>query len=134
MLSPRVASLIERFGATRLIGLGLASTAAGYALFVPVGLNSGYAAAMLPTFVLAGLGFGLACGPLNVAATSFQFGVALVLAVVTAVNGANTGGSPAGLLNGFHAAIVVSLIAALLGVAAMALRRRTAAAACPETA
>jgi hypothetical protein len=72
---------------------------------------------MLPTFVLAGLGFGLACGPLNVAATngiapeeqglagglvntSFQFGVALVLAVVTAVNSANTGGSPAGLLNG----------------------------------
>lgn len=79
----------------------------------PALLNSGYAAAMLPTFVLAGVGFGLACGPLNGAATngiapeqrgfagglvntSLQLGVALVLAVVTAVNSANTGGSPVG--------------------------------------
>jgi predicted MFS family arabinose efflux permease len=151
VLSPRIAPLIERFGTTRLIGLGLASTAVGYALFLPIGLNSGYAGAMLPTFVFAGLGFGLAYGPLNVAATngiepheqglagglvntSFQFGGALVLAVVTAVNSANTGpgGSPAGLLNGFHAALVVSLIAALVGVAATTLRRRERAIPCPE--
>ena len=63
---------------------------------------------MLPTFVLAGIGFALAFGPLNVAATSgvaaeeqglaggllntsFQFGGAVVLAIVTAVNNANTG-------------------------------------------
>jgi EmrB/QacA subfamily drug resistance transporter len=147
LLSPRIPALIERFGTTRLIGLGLASTAAGYALFIPIGLDSGYATAMMPTFVLAGLGFGLAYGPLNVAATngvepqeqglagglvntSFQFGGALVLAVVTAVNSANAGsdGSPAALLDGFHAAVFVSLIAALLGVAAMTLRRRTRAA------
>jgi EmrB/QacA subfamily drug resistance transporter len=108
VLSPRIAPLIERFGATRLIALGLASTAAGYALFLPIGLDSSYATAMFPTFVLAGLGFALAYGPLNVAATngvapeeqglagglvntSFQFGGALVLAVVAAVNNANTG-------------------------------------------
>jgi EmrB/QacA subfamily drug resistance transporter len=143
LLSPRVAPLIERYGTTRLIGLGLASTAAGYALFIPIGLESGYATAMLPTFVLAGLGFGLAYGPLNVAATngvapqeqglagglvntSFQFGGALVLAVVTAVNSANAGtdGSPSAVLDGFHAAIVVSLIVALLGAATVTLRRR----------
>ena len=70
MLSPRVARLIERFDALRLIGLGLASTAAAGALFVPVGLNLGCAAAGLPAFVLAGLGLGLACGPLIVAATN----------------------------------------------------------------
>jgi MFS family permease len=151
LLAPRMAGLIERFGTARLIGLGLASTGAGYALFLPIGLDSSYLAAMLPTFVLAGLGFALAYGPLNVAATngvapeeqglagglvntSFQFGGALVLAVVTAVNSANTGGdgSAQGLLDGFQAAIVVSLIAALLGLVATVARRREAAVPCPE--
>src|SRR5205085_3487539 len=70
ILSPRIAPLIERFGTSRLIGLGLASTAASYALFLPIGMHSGYAVAMLPTFLFAGLGFGLAYGPLNVAATN----------------------------------------------------------------
>jgi EmrB/QacA subfamily drug resistance transporter len=152
LLSPRIAPLIERFGANRLIALGLASTAAGYALFLPIGLDSTYATAMFPTFVLAGLGFALAYGPLNVAATngvapeeqglagglvntSFQFGGALVLAAVTAVNNANAGtdGSPQAMLDGFHAAIYVSLIVAVLGVAAMALRRRPRTAPQPET-
>ena len=132
---------------------GLASTAVGYALFLPIGLDSTYAAAMLPTMLLAGLGFALAYGPLNIAATngvapeeqglasglvntSFQFGGALVLAVATAVNTANTGadGSPSALLDGFHAAIVVSLIVAVLGVAATALRRPGRAEPCPQPA
>ena len=75
---------------------------------------------------------GLAGGLVN---TSFQFGGALVLAVATAVNNANArgDGTAQGLLDGFHAAIVVSLIVAVLGVAAIAARRRPqAAAACPE--
>jgi predicted MFS family arabinose efflux permease len=152
-LAPRIAPLVERFGATRLIGLGLASTGLGYALFLPIGLDSSYLVGMLPTFLLTGLGFGLAYGPLNIAATngvapeeqglagglvntSFQFGGALVLAIVTAVNSASAGtdGSPTALLEGFQAAIVVSLIAAALGVAAIGLRRRTRAAPCPEPA
>jgi EmrB/QacA subfamily drug resistance transporter len=150
-LAPRMAPLVERFGPSRLIAAGLTSTVIGYALFLPIGLDSGYVTAMLPTFLLTGLGFGLAYGPLNIAATngvapqeqglagglvntSFQFGGALVLAVATAVNNANAGssGSPDALLDGFHAAIVVSLIAAVLGVAAVALRRRTQAVPCPE--
>jgi MFS family permease len=143
VLAPRMAPLVGRFGVTRLIVAGLSSMVAAYALFLPIGLDSGYVMAMLPTFLLGGLGFGLAYGPLNIAATngiapeeqglaggllntSFQFGGALVLAVVTAVNNATagSGGSPQALLDGFHAAIVVSLIAAALGVAAMALRGR----------
>jgi EmrB/QacA subfamily drug resistance transporter len=143
VLSPRVAPLIERFGAIRLAALGIASTAIGYALFLPIGLDSSYVAAMLPTFIFAGLGFGLAYGPLNVAATngiapeeqglagglvntSFQFGGALVLAIVTAVNNANVGtdGSPQAILDGFHAALIVSLIVAVLGAAAVGLQRR----------
>jgi len=143
VLAPRMAPLVARFGVTRLIVAGLTSTVAAYALFLPIGLDSGYVTAMLPTFLLGGLGFGLAYGPLNIAATngiapeeqglaggllntSFQFAGALVLAVVTAVNNASvgSGGSRQALLDGFHAAIVVSLIAAALGVAAMALRGR----------
>jgi EmrB/QacA subfamily drug resistance transporter len=144
LLAPRIAPLVMRFGVSRLIFVGMASTAVAYGLFVPIGLDSSYVTAMLPTFLLAGLGFALAFGPLNIAATtgvaaeeqglaggllntSFQFGGALVLAVVTAVNNANVGhdGSPQSLLNGFHAAIVVSLIAAVLGMTAIAARGRT---------
>jgi EmrB/QacA subfamily drug resistance transporter len=143
VLSPRVAPLIERFGAMRLAGFGLASTAIGYGLFLPIGLDSGYAAAMLPTFIFGGLGFALAYGPLNVAATngvapheqglagglvntSFQFGGALVLAIATAVSAANAGsdGSAQAVLDGFHAAIIVSVIVAVIGTVAVALQRR----------
>ena len=153
LLSPRIAPLVMRFGVTKLILGGMVAIAAGYALFLQIGLNSGYAAVMLPTFLLAGLGFALAFPPLNIAATSgvvpteqglaggllntsFQFGGALVLAVVTAVNNANrgSGGSPQALLDGFHAAIYVSVIVAVLGVAAVAsgVRRRAPAVAQQE--
>jgi EmrB/QacA subfamily drug resistance transporter len=143
VLAPRIAPLVMRFGTRRLITAGLASTAIGYALFLPIGLDSGYVAAILPTMVFAGFGFALAYGPLNIAATngvvpqeqglasglvntSFQFGGALVLAVATAVNNANVGvgGSEQALLDGFQAAVVVSVIAALLGVLVTSLRLR----------
>jgi Na+/melibiose symporter-like transporter len=142
-LAPRVAPLVARFGVTRVIAAGLTSMVAAYALFLPIGLNSGYVTAMVPTFILGGLAFGLAYGPLNIAATngiapeeqglagglvntSFQFGGALVLAIVTAVADANgaSDGSAQGLLDGFHAAIWVSLAAAVIGVLAMVLPAR----------
>jgi EmrB/QacA subfamily drug resistance transporter len=141
VLAPRIAPLVMRFGVKRLITAGLASTAIGYALFLPIGTDSTYAAAILPTMLLAGFGFALAYGPLNIAATngvrneeqglasglvntSFQFGGALVLAVSTAVFNANTAadGTAQGLLDGFQAAVVVSVIAAGLGVVVTALR------------
>jgi EmrB/QacA subfamily drug resistance transporter len=138
VLSPRIAPLIMRFGVSRLIVGGMLSITAAYALFLPIGLDSTYLAAMLPTFLLAGLGFALAFGPLNVAATngvapeeqglaggllntSFQFGGALALAIVTAVINANVGrgGGPQSVLDSFHAALYVSVGAAILGVTAM---------------
>jgi len=139
-LMPRVAPLVQRFGVTPVIFTALLAHAAAYAVFLSIGLDSGYLAILLPTFLLVGLGFGLGFGPLNIAATngiaaeeqglagglvntSFQFGGALVLAVVTAVNNAaaGPGDTPQAVLRGFHAAIVVSLIVALLGAAVTAL-------------
>jgi MFS family permease len=145
LVSPRMASLIGRFGVSRLIVAGMVSIAAGYLLFLPIGLHSSYAFAMLPTFLLAGIGFALAFGPLNVAGTSgvaseeqglaggllntsFQFGGALVLAIVTAVINANvgSGGTPQATLDGFHAGLYVSVFAAVLGIVAMSRRSRAA--------
>ncbi len=145
LVSPRIGTLIGRFGVTRLVVAGLISLTAGYVLFLPISLDSTYALGMLPTFILAGIGFALAFGPLNVAATSgvaaeeqglaggllntsFQFGGAVVLAIVTAVNNANTGKgvSDQAVLDGFHAALYVSVAAALVGIVAMTRRRRAA--------
>jgi hypothetical protein len=142
VLSPRMAWLVQRFGVSRLIVTGLTAISGAYALFLPIGLDSGYVGAMLPTFLLAGLGFAFAFGPLNIAGTngvaaeeqglaggllntSFQFGGALVLAIVTAViaAGSGAGGSPQAVLDGFHAGIYVSVGAALLGISAMVLQR-----------
>jgi EmrB/QacA subfamily drug resistance transporter len=149
VLAPRIAPLVMRFGVKRLITAGLLSTAIGYTLFLPIGVDSPYVTAILPTMLFAGFGFALAYGPLNIAATngvapheqglasglvntSFQFGGALVLAVATAVNNANTvaDGTQQGLLDGFQAAVLVSVIAAGIGVVVTALsfgRRRGAA-------
>jgi EmrB/QacA subfamily drug resistance transporter len=146
LLSPRIAPLIERVGVTRLVVAGLASIAAGYALFLPISLDSSYLGGMLPTFLLAGLGFGLAFAPLNVAATSgvapeeqglagglintsFQLGGAFVLAVVAAVANASTGtdSSPQAILDGFHTALYATIAVAVLGALAMLTRRPIAA-------
>jgi hypothetical protein len=143
VLSPRIAPLIGRVSVSKLAAAGLASLAIGYALFLPIGLDSSYAWAMLPTFIFGGLGFALAFGPINVAATagvapheqglaggllntSFQFGAALVLAVVTSVASATTGtGRTAqATLDGFHAALFVPLAAAAVGASALLLQRR----------
>jgi EmrB/QacA subfamily drug resistance transporter len=140
LMAPRIAPLVARFGVMRLILAGLVSATAAYALFVPIGVDSPYWTAILPTVLLAGLGFALAFAPLNIAATSgvapmeqglaggllntsFQFGGALFLAVVTAVNNANvgSGGSGQALLDGFQPAVAVSVIASVLGIIAIAL-------------
>jgi len=104
--------------------------------------------------LLAGLGFALAFAPLNIAATtgvapveqglaggllntSFQFGGALFLAISTAVYNANVGitGTDQALLDGFQPALVVSVIASVLGIAAIGLRRpRSQPATVPEVA
>ena len=126
--------LVNRFGVHRVIVAGLVLAVAAYVLFLPVDADWTYAA-MVPSLALLGIAFALTFGPLTIAATngvaeeeqglasgiltmSFQFGAALGLAVVTAVIVAVTGSdaSPAAQLEGFHAALVVPLVAAILGV------------------
>jgi EmrB/QacA subfamily drug resistance transporter len=136
LLAPTVTPrLVGRFGVQPVILAGMVAAVVAYPLFLSIGTDSNYATVMLPTFILAGLAFAFAYGPLNIAATngiepheqglagglvntSFQFGGALGLAIVTAVNNANVGpdGSPQALLDGFHAALIVPVIAAAIGV------------------
>jgi MFS family permease len=136
----RMGAIVNRVGTALPIVTGLTCFAISYLLFLNIGGDSGYLSAMLPTFLLAGLGFTLAFGPLNVAATtgvadqeqglasglvqtSFQVGGAIGLAVSTAVIEAGTSGSSAtlgsakALLDGFHPGLVVSLAIAVIGIA-----------------
>ncbi|HKH23556.1 MAG TPA: MFS transporter [Solirubrobacterales bacterium] len=138
--SPNIGRLIDRVGTTVPIAVGLTSLAASYVLFLSIGANTDYLTGMLPTFILAGIGFTLTFGPLNMAATggvapeeqglasglvytSFQVGGAIGLAIATAVIDAGTAassapaGSSAALLDGFHPAILTSLAIAVLGIA-----------------
>ncbi|MDX3853464.1 MFS transporter [Streptomyces sp. AK02-01A] len=129
-LTPR---LVRRFGNAKVISGGLLLAALAYALFLPVGADWTYPA-MFPALITLGLAFALAYGPLTIVAmegveereqglaggllyTSFQFGAALGLSTVTAVNVAATDSdAPAALLDGYHAALVVPLAAALLAL------------------
>jgi MFS family permease len=138
--SPNVGRIVDRVGTTVPIAAGLTSLAAAYVLFLNIGADTDYVTGMLPTFILAGIGFTLTFGPLNMAATggvapqeqglasglvytSFQVGGAIGLAIATAVidSGVSGSSSPAGssaaLLDGFHPAIITSLAIAVIGIA-----------------
>ncbi|SNS55248.1 Predicted arabinose efflux permease, MFS family [Streptosporangium subroseum] len=142
-LTPR---LVNRFGNVPVLFGGMVLATLAYVLFLPVGLDWAYTA-MLPTMILLGLAFSLAYGPLTMAAvdgvdehehglaggllyTAMQFGTALGLSAVTAVNVAalGDGGSPEAGLNALQAALVVPVVAGVLGavVTAFGLRARKA--------
>lgn len=137
--------LVNRFGSARVVLGGLLSGLLAYALFLGVGLDWTYAA-MLPSMLLIGLMFAFVYGPVTIVATdgvaeheqglagglinsSFQFGAALGLSMVTAVNVAALGGGtdPEAGLAAMRTALLVPVTATLLGalVAVSALRPRT---------
>ncbi|MDA0172697.1 MFS transporter [Solirubrobacter taibaiensis] len=151
-LTPR---LVERFGKLPVIGAGMALAVVGYALFLPLGPDWTYLQ-MLPTILLVGVAFALTFGTLMIVATdgiaeaeqglasglqyvSLQFGAAVGLAVVAAVNVAATNGSSqAALLDGFQAALFVPVAAVVLGLVVTAtalpgLRRASVIGACSST-
>ncbi|QNE20184.1 MFS transporter [Kribbella qitaiheensis] len=120
--------LVNRFGNGRVIFGGFTFAALGYAAFLPLSAQWSYPA-MLPSFILLGLAFSLAYGPLTIAATdgipeqeqglaggvlttSFQFGSALGLAVVAAVLAT----ADELTVEGFRSALLVPLVAAGLGL------------------
>ncbi len=117
--------LVNRFGNARVVFGGFALATLAYLAFLPLGTTF---AAMLPTFLLLGLGFALAYGPLTIAATdrvaedeqglasgvlttSFQFGAALGLAAVAAVLAT----ADELTIDAFRNGLLVPLVAAGLG-------------------
>jgi MFS family permease len=138
--SPQSGKLVNRFGTARVVTLGMLAFLGAYLLSTDIDQGSSYLSGILPTMVLAGIGFMLTFGPLNMAATegirdheqglasgllftSLQFGGAITLAVATAAMDAGTSGSAsaagsaAATLDGFHAALLVSVAVAGAGLA-----------------
>jgi predicted MFS family arabinose efflux permease len=132
--------LVRRLGNARVVVAGLALAALAYALFLPLTADGSYWL-MLPAFLVLGVAFALAYGPLTIAATdgvdeheqglaggilttSFQFGAALGLAVVTAVVVTASGGGPLSY-DALRAGLLVALAAAVLGVVVTAPGLRT---------
>jgi EmrB/QacA subfamily drug resistance transporter len=136
-LSPRMGTLLDRFGPPRMVLLALGCLVAGYAWFLRIGPQPDYPAVILPSVLLIGAAFGLGFSSLNVQATagvadeeqglasgilqtSFQVGGAIVLAIVTAVVGAHGGSrlaAPGALLAAYRPALEVITGVAALGVA-----------------
>ncbi|WP_229073378.1 MFS transporter [Actinoplanes sp. DH11] len=128
--------LVERFGNYRVMVVGVAFSAVGYALFLDIPATAGYWTGMFPTMILLGLSFTLVYGPLTIVAvqgvadeeqglaggiwnTSFQFGAALGLAAATSLSGVDTADDGA-MLAGFHTAFILPVAGSLLGLLVIA--------------
>ncbi|MEV4217307.1 MFS transporter [Nonomuraea sp. NPDC049725] len=134
--------LVNRYGNARVILGGLLSGVVAFAMFLGVGMDWTYAA-MVPSMLLIGLMFAFVYGPVTIVATegiaeheqglagglitsSFQFGAALGISMVTVVNVAALDGGASGI-DAVRAALVVPVLATLVSVVVVAsgLRRRT---------
>lgn len=143
LLSPRVAPLVSRFGTAPVALAGLTLAAVANLLLRFLAADSSYLTVLLPVFVLMGVAFSLAYGPLTMAAsdavpaadqglagglvnTAFLIGPALGLSMATAVNTAYSGPTPALLLEGIRVGLLVPLTISVIGALVMipALRRR----------
>jgi MFS family permease len=133
--APRMGAVATRFGTAPIIAVGAVAFVVGYALFLRIDAAPAYAAIILPSVLLLGIGFALTFPSLNIQATSgvadheqglasglintsFQVGGAITLAVVTAVVSSHAGSStdPGTLLDAYRPAIGVSVVVALLGL------------------
>jgi MFS family permease len=134
-------TLVRRFGNVPVMVAGFASAVLAFALFLRLDDDWGYLQ-MLPMLVLVGVAFALVYGPLTLAATegvseseqglasgllytSFQFGAALGLALVTIVLVGDGSGVP--VLGDYRTALAVPAamaMAAALAVVPVGRRRR----------
>ena len=133
-------SLVRRFGNVPVMVAGFASATLAFVLFLRLDDDWGYLQ-MLPMLVLVGVAFALAYGPLTLAATdgveeseqglaggllytSFQFGAALGLALVTIVLVGSRSGAP--VVGDYRNALLVPAAMALAAaLAVVPLRRRS---------
>ncbi|TMR09088.1 MFS transporter [Nonomuraea turkmeniaca] len=147
--STKMGDYADRFGTGKLIVVGAAALAGGYAIFLGIDSTPSLAGMVIPGMLLLGVAFALMFPALNIQATngvhddeqglasgllntSGQVGGAIVLAVVTAV--LTSGGGETLSIGSLRAAIVVSLVLALAGLAisAIGLRGRRVAAGEPD--
>jgi MFS family permease len=154
--STRIGPLVDRYGTAPMIAAAAFSSALGYALVLRLDVVPDYAAVLLPTMLLIGIGFMLGFPTLNMQATngiadheqglasglvqtSFQVGGAIGLAIVSAVVTARAGTStdPDVLLDAYRWALAVAAGIALLGLmvalGGTVRERRTALAAATES-
>jgi MFS family permease len=133
--STRVGPVMHRIGTPRLIVLGFLSMTIGYFLLLRLDQIPAYAAVLLPTMVLVGIGIGVSFPSLNIQATtgvadqeqglaaglvqsSQQLGGAIVLAVVAAIVTSNAGpvGDRVALLGAYRDSLAVIAAVATVGL------------------
>jgi EmrB/QacA subfamily drug resistance transporter len=141
ILGSQAARLIGRFGTPRLIAVGLACFAIGYALFLRENSSHlSYTTMLLPSMLVIGIGWGLGFPALNVQATSgvanaeqglaaglfnttFQIGGAVAVAVVSAVISSHTAATGAqqayGILHAIRPALEILIPVAAAGILAV---------------
>jgi MFS family permease len=129
--STKMGDFADRFGTGKLIVIGSAALAGGYAFFLGIDEHPSLGLLVIPGMLLMGIAFALSFPSLNIQATngvdddeqglasgllntSGQVGGAIVLAVVSAVLSSGGGTLSIGVL---RSAIVVSLVLALVGLA-----------------
>jgi MFS family permease len=145
--STRIDRVLGRFGTQKLIATGMVSFLVGYLLFLRVDPGLGYAALLLPTMLLLGIGFatvfpsvnvqatagvadheqGLASGLVN---TSVQIGGAVVLAVISVILANHaTGGQPVhdqvipGMLQGLRVVAGITVFGVLASLVTLFVRQ-----------
>jgi MFS family permease len=111
VISPRAGPLGGRFGTERVIAAGLGACVVGYGLMLRIQDTLNYAADLLPALILIGISFSVCFLMMTIQATagvreqeqgiasglvqtSYQFGAAIVVAVVTAIVSSSGSGSP----------------------------------------
>ncbi|MBO9521675.1 MAG: MFS transporter [Nocardioidaceae bacterium] len=143
--STRIDRVLARVSTQALIAVGLSSFLVAYVLFLRVDPGLGYAALLLPTMILLGVGFATAFPSINVQATagvadheqglasglvntSVQIGGAVVLAVISAILANHATGAPVhdevipGMLGGLRVIVGLTVVGVLASLA-MLLRR-----------
>ncbi|MET3962495.1 MFS family permease [Marmoricola sp. OAE513] len=147
--STRMDRVLKRVSTQALIATGMVSFLLAYVLFLRVDPGLGYAALLLPTMLLLGVGFATAFPSINAQATagvadheqglasglvntSVQLGGAVVLAVISAIlAGAAADQGPArvdqvipGMLSGLQVIVAITVVGVLASLGTLLLSRR----------